>query len=151
MGLSFRKSIKIMPGVKINIGKKGVSSVSVGGRGARVNIGKKGTRTTVGLPGSGLSYSNYSSHKPKKPQQETKSLQPDMQYDYQRSMQAPSARYIEKFYTQDYRSVSVLLGFGIFFIPYIFSWLTLRQGYSTKAKVVSFTWMIVVLIILIGK
>lgn len=148
MGLNFRKSIKIMPGVKVNIGKKGVSSVSVGGRGARVNIGKKGTRTTVGLPGSGLSYSSYSSRKSKNPQQETKPIQSDRQYDNQRSMQAPSARYIEKFYTQNLRSVSILLGLGIFFMPYIFSWLTLRQGYSIKARVVSFMWMTVVLILI---
>lgn len=60
MGFNFRKSIKIMPGVRVNLTKKGVSSVSVGKNGARVNVGKKGTRTTVGLPGTGLSYSSYS-------------------------------------------------------------------------------------------
>ncbi len=38
-----------MPGVKLNITKKGVSSVSVGKNGARVNVGKKGTKTTVGI------------------------------------------------------------------------------------------------------
>ena len=62
MGLNFRKSFKIAPGVRINVGKKGVSSVSVGPRGAKVNIGKKGTRTTVSAPGTGLSYSKYSSY-----------------------------------------------------------------------------------------
>lgn len=30
MGFNFRKSIKIMPGVRVNLTKKGVSSVSVG-------------------------------------------------------------------------------------------------------------------------
>lgn len=60
MGFNFRKSTKIMPGVRVNLTKKGVSSVSVGKNGARVNVGKKGTRTTVGLPGTGLSYSSYS-------------------------------------------------------------------------------------------
>lgn len=60
MGFNFRKSIKIMPGVRVNLTKKGISSVSVGKNGARVNVGKKGTRTTVGLPGTGLSYSSYS-------------------------------------------------------------------------------------------
>lgn len=49
MGLNFRKSIKIAPGIRVNISKKGLSSVSVGGKGARVNVSKKGTRTTVGL------------------------------------------------------------------------------------------------------
>lgn len=63
MGLNFRKSIKVLPGVRVNITKKGVSSLSVGGRGARVNMSKKGTRTTVGIPGSGLSYSSFSPSK----------------------------------------------------------------------------------------
>ncbi|MHA3059661.1 DUF4236 domain-containing protein [Acinetobacter sp. ANC 4636] len=62
MGFNFRKSIKIAPGVKLNISKRGVSSVSVGTKGARVSVSKKGTRTTVGIPGSGLSYSSYKSH-----------------------------------------------------------------------------------------
>lgn len=65
MGFRFRKSIKLAPGVKLNIGKKGVSSLSVGKNGARVNISKKGTKSTVGLPGTGLSYSSYSPHKSK--------------------------------------------------------------------------------------
>ncbi len=62
MGLNFRKSIKIAPGIRVNVSKKGLSSVSVGGKGARVNVSKKGTRTTVGIPGTGLSYSKFSSH-----------------------------------------------------------------------------------------
>ena len=55
MGLRFRRSVKIMPGVRVNLGKKG-ASVSVGRRGANVTMGKNGVRTTVGLPGTGLSY-----------------------------------------------------------------------------------------------
>jgi hypothetical protein len=52
-----RRSIKILPGVRFNFGKRGVST-SVGVRGAHVTFGKAGTRTTVGLPGSGLSYTH---------------------------------------------------------------------------------------------
>jgi len=62
MGFGFRKSFKIAPGVRLNVGKKGVSSVSIGGKGARVNVGKKGTRTTLSAPGTGLSYSTFKSH-----------------------------------------------------------------------------------------
>jgi|WetSurSiteA1Bulk_404760.scaffolds.fasta_scaffold00013_45 uncharacterized membrane protein len=61
MGFRFRKSIKIAPGVRVNIGKKG-SSVSIGGKGATVNVSKKGTRTTVGIPGTGISYSKTLKH-----------------------------------------------------------------------------------------
>lgn len=56
MGLNFRKSFKI-GGVRLSIGKKGLSGVSMGVKGARVSLGKKGVRTTVSLPKTGLSYS----------------------------------------------------------------------------------------------
>lgn len=56
MGFRLRKSIKLLPGVKLNLSKKGVSSVSIGKRGATVNINKKGVQTTVGIPGTGISY-----------------------------------------------------------------------------------------------
>lgn len=55
MGFRFRKSFTIMPGVRINLSKGGVST-SIGRPGATVNIGKRGVRGTVGLPGTGLSY-----------------------------------------------------------------------------------------------
>jgi hypothetical protein len=54
--IRFRRSIKILPGIRINLGKRS-ASVSVGGRGAHVTLrpGHK-VRATVGLPGTGLSY-----------------------------------------------------------------------------------------------
>ncbi|TCB41725.1 DUF4236 domain-containing protein [Acinetobacter terrestris] len=59
MGFRFRKSIKLLPGLKINLTHKGISSASIGKPGASLNIGKKGTRTSVGIPGTGLSYSKH--------------------------------------------------------------------------------------------
>ena len=56
MGWRFRKSFKILPGVRVNLGK-GSISVSLGGKGITINIGKHGTRTTVSIPGTGWSYS----------------------------------------------------------------------------------------------
>lgn len=57
MGFRFRRSIKIFPGVRINLSKKGVSSISIGRRGAAVNIRANGeTRATLGIPGTGLSW-----------------------------------------------------------------------------------------------
>jgi tetratricopeptide (TPR) repeat protein len=55
MGIRFRKSIKIAPGLRINLSKSG-PSLSVGRPGATFNVGPKGTRTTVGAPGTGISY-----------------------------------------------------------------------------------------------
>lgn len=56
MGFRFRKSVKIAPGLKVNLGLKG-ASLSIGGKGATVNVGKNGVRGTVGIPGTGISYS----------------------------------------------------------------------------------------------
>lgn len=55
MGFGFRKSIKILPGVRVNVGTSGVST-TIGGRGGSVNIGKRGTHLNAGVPGTGLSY-----------------------------------------------------------------------------------------------
>ena len=56
MGLRFRKIFSIIPGVRLNVSKSGVST-SLGGHGATVNVGTSGKRTvTVGIPGTGLSY-----------------------------------------------------------------------------------------------
>ena len=55
----FRRSIKLFPGVRWNIGKKS-TSLSFGGRGASYTVGTSGSRTTVGIPGTGLSYTETS-------------------------------------------------------------------------------------------
>jgi hypothetical protein len=57
MGLRFHRSIKLLPGIRLNFGKRGIST-SIGVRGAHVTYGPSGTRTTVGLPGTGLSYTH---------------------------------------------------------------------------------------------
>src|SRR5690348_15158242 len=62
----FRRSIKILPGVRWNIGKTG-SSVSMGGRGFTHTIGPKGSRTTVGIPGTGISYTQTHPRQPPTP------------------------------------------------------------------------------------
>ena len=56
MGFRFRKRIRILPGISLNLGKSGFTSVSAGFRGFTVNLGNKGTKTTTSLPGTGLSY-----------------------------------------------------------------------------------------------
>ena len=56
MGLRFRKIFSVLPGVRLNVSKSGVST-SLGGHGATVNVGTNGKRTvTLGIPGTGLSY-----------------------------------------------------------------------------------------------
>jgi hypothetical protein len=55
MGFRFRRSVKILPGIRINLSRSGIST-SVGVRGAHVTLGRGNVRTTVGVPGTGLSY-----------------------------------------------------------------------------------------------
>lgn len=55
--MCFRKSIKVMPGVRLNVSGSGVST-SIGGRGATVNVSKRGVRSTLAVPGTGLSWSS---------------------------------------------------------------------------------------------
>lgn len=62
MALFFRKRIKILPGVTLNLSKSGVSA-TVGRKGASVSVGKRGTYLNAGLPGTGI-YSRTRLDKP---------------------------------------------------------------------------------------
>ncbi|MGA4853975.1 DUF4236 domain-containing protein [Acinetobacter haemolyticus] len=140
MGFNFRKSLKIAPGIRLNITKKGISSVSLGGKGARVNLGKKGTRTTVGLPGTGLSYSSYSPKQVKKEPVRNALTKSSMHMNMSPvGAQVPPPL---PFMPKIERKVSILLGIGIFILPYIFAWFTLREGYSKPARFISFGWLL---------
>lgn len=63
MGFRFRKSVKIAPGVRLNVGTKS-TGLSFGGKGLRYSINTRGQRrTTASIPGTGISYSVGSSSK----------------------------------------------------------------------------------------
>jgi len=57
VGLRFRRRVTLAPGVSINLSKSG-ASLSVGRRGAHVTVGHGQVRNTVGIPGSGISYTS---------------------------------------------------------------------------------------------
>ncbi|MFZ7936268.1 DUF4236 domain-containing protein, partial [Bacillus thuringiensis] len=82
MGFKFRRSVKIAPGVKINLSNKG-AGVSVGGKGARVSVGPSGTRFSSSIPGTGLSYekrlSNKNNKKKRNTEQQYSQVQPTFQ------------------------------------------------------------------------
>lgn len=65
MGFGFRKSFKVAPGVRLNVGKTR-SSLSVGGKGLTTNISKRGVKTTASISGTGLSYSAKAAPKKRK-------------------------------------------------------------------------------------
>src|SRR5262245_6796281 len=54
MALRFRKSVKILPGVRLNLTTRGIST-TLGPRGATVTLGTRGTYGNLGIPGTGLS------------------------------------------------------------------------------------------------
>ena len=55
MAFRFRRAIRLIPGIRLNISKSGVST-TVGPRGASVTIGKRGIYANTGIPGTGMSY-----------------------------------------------------------------------------------------------
>ena len=60
MGLRFRKSFKVAPGVKVNLNKKS-TSVTFGGKGVHKTYSSSGKKTTsVGIPGTGAYYTTSS-------------------------------------------------------------------------------------------
>ena len=63
MGFNFRKTINLGNGLKLNLGKKS-ASVSVGKKGIHHSISTTGRQTTtVGIPGTGVSYSHVTGTK----------------------------------------------------------------------------------------
>lgn len=59
MALRFRRSIKLAPGLRLNLSKSGLG-LSAGIRGLRVGLDPRGrTYTSAGIPGTGLSMRQY--------------------------------------------------------------------------------------------
>lgn len=58
MPVRFRRTFKILPGVRINVSKHGIST-TVGPRGMHLTFNRYGVRQDLGLPGTGLSESSY--------------------------------------------------------------------------------------------
>jgi len=69
MGIRFRRSIKVSPGVRLNLSKSGLG-VAVGRRGTRIGVGPRGPYTSFGIPGTGIYSINYlgKGGKPQRPQ-----------------------------------------------------------------------------------
>jgi hypothetical protein len=62
MGLIFRKRVKLIPGVWLNLSKRGIST-SIGGKGLTVNVKGDKVRTTASIPATGISYRSTSTSK----------------------------------------------------------------------------------------
>ena len=55
MGWRFRHSFKVIPGVRLNLSKSGLSC-SIGGAPVTLNVGPRGVYGTASIPGTGISY-----------------------------------------------------------------------------------------------
>lgn len=58
MGWRFRHSFKVIPSVRLNLSKSGLSC-SVGGAPFTVNVGQRGIYATASLPGTGISFRQH--------------------------------------------------------------------------------------------
>lgn len=58
MPIRFRRTFRVLPGVRVNVSKHGIST-TVGPRGMHLTFNRYGVRQDVGLPGTGLSEASY--------------------------------------------------------------------------------------------
>ncbi|XID96242.1 DUF4236 domain-containing protein [Paenibacillaceae bacterium WGS1546] len=92
MGLKFRKSIKIAPGVRLNVGKKS-AGLSFGGKGLRYSLNTRtGGRVTASLPGAGLSYSGGARPRSRTPAYRRRSELSKLQRDLEKMRELERAK-----------------------------------------------------------
>lgn len=133
IAFNFRKNLKIAAGIRLNIGKKGVSSLSVGTKGMSVNLKRKQIKTTLGIPKTGLSYTSQMKLASK--------MQQNLKYLKQRP---PALPLTQKF---TIKRIGFWLGLGILLMPYLFSWFTLVKKYSNLARFISFSWLLIFILL----
>ena len=130
MGLRFRKSFKVAPGVKVNLNKKS-TSVTFGGKGVHKTYSSSGKRTTsVGIPGTGAYYTTSSGggSGSKKPSSHKRisadNLDPVLTEDlsFQNNVVDGSSASLDKFTTDSlkrYKITSAILSAFLFFVALI--------------------------------
>ena len=75
MGFRFFRRMNIAPGIRLNFSKSGISP-SFGFRGARITLGRSGIRKTIGIPGTGLFYTEVSGSKARQDQRRRQAESP---------------------------------------------------------------------------
>lgn len=91
MGLRYRKSISLAPGVKLNVGKKS-AGISVGGKYGGVSVNSRtGARARVSAPGTGVSYSTkIGSSSSRRSKSYKDDLDLDLDHDYDTDLEIQS-------------------------------------------------------------
>lgn len=130
MGLRFRKSFKVAPGVKVNLNKKS-TSVTFGGKGVHKTYSSSGKKTTsVGIPGTGAYYTTSSgggsgSKKPSSHKRISEdNLDPVLTEDlsFQNNVADDSSASLDKFTTDSlkrYKIIFAILSAFLFFVALI--------------------------------
>ena len=130
MGLRFRKSFEVAPGVKVNLNKKS-TSVTFGGKGVHKTYSSSGKKTTsVGIPGTGAYYTTSSGggSGSKKPSSHKRisadNLDPVLTEDlsFQNNVVDGSSASLDKFTTDSlkrYKITSAILSAFLFFVALI--------------------------------
>jgi hypothetical protein len=130
MGLRFRKSFKVAPGVKVNLNKKS-TSVTFGGKGVHKTYSSSGKKTTsVGIPGTGAYYTTSSGggSGSKKPSSHKRisadNLDPVLTEDlsFQNNVADGSSASLDKFTTDSlkrYKIIFAILSAFLFFVALI--------------------------------
>ena len=130
MGLRFRKSFKVAPGVKVNLNKKS-TSVTFGGKGVHKTYSSSGKKTTsVGIPGTGAYYTTSSGggSGSKKPSSHKRisadNLDPVLTEDlsFQNNVADGSSASLDKFTSDSlkrYKITSAILSAFLFFVALI--------------------------------
>lgn len=140
MGLRFRKSFKIMPGVRINLSTKS-AGIRIGGKHGGVSLNSRsGVRASASIPGTGLSYSTKvggKSRSKKKESSKSKKTTP-VEYSYQPISKAPSKITVEEIENYNEHGPALVLGlvFGIFALAVLFAVLLKNFGSSVALLVI---------------
>jgi hypothetical protein len=58
MGWRFRTSFKVIPGLRLNLSRNGLSA-SIGGAPCTMNVGPRGVTGTASIPDTGISYREH--------------------------------------------------------------------------------------------
>ncbi|WP_347014643.1 DUF4236 domain-containing protein [Bifidobacterium catenulatum] len=84
MGFRIRKSISLGKGLRLNLGKSGITSVTMGKREApHVTVGKGGARFgTPIIPGTGISYETRLDKPPKKTRRKNTTMSSQKEPEY---------------------------------------------------------------------
>lgn len=125
MGFRFRKSKKIMPGVRLNFSKKGMG-VSFGGKHARYSISPTGRRTTSFKVAPGLTYTTSSGGR-KRRNKRRSAVQTEYTYSSPRKELKPS------------NAVAIAVSFFSFFFLWIFA-----PSHGASAVVMKWTTILII-------